>query len=172
MRIDATLYNKLIREQELTESESARLDQALADTEALRQPLSRLETPDAEIHHAEIKAAVLKRLAPEPGERAARTVGLLPDDSPSLAWRSQLNEKLVQEQESRPQPRRVIWWLGGAVATAAAAAFFMMILSNPVTDAGPVASEDTLERGLVDAHQEAVSLTSLEIGTPYESEAL
>jgi hypothetical protein len=78
-------------------------------------------------------------------------VGGLPDDEPSLAWRSQLNERLQHEAARRQTARKRAWVLrpafGMALAGGLAAAVFL---------GAPAASgfDADIESGLLNAHRE------------------
>lgn len=60
-----------------------------------------------------------------------RLVRSLPEETPSLAWRSALNERVRAESRARRQRRRWAFWSGG-LATAAASAAFALVFVVPL----------------------------------------
>jgi hypothetical protein len=84
-----------------------------------------------------------------------RLVRALPEDVPSLAWRSALNEKLRHVQPRSPKRRLSLAWLGGS-AIAGAAAITMFFLFKP---SGPtekvLVSDAGLEAAIMAAHEES-----------------
>lgn len=98
----------------------------------------------------------------------SRLVRILPDDEPSLEWRSQLNERLVAMPRKRKQfwshPLRLAWV--GSVATVIVVLFAMP--QEPATDPEPIAVS---ESALVLEH--ALAVAASEIAGPglnqYES---
>jgi hypothetical protein len=115
-------------------------------------------------------------------------VAQLPDESPSLAWRSALNDAVRASTpigetaerigldvalESRPQaevsrlvqalPEEVPSRIAGAIAFAGAGALALVIALNPSLPAGggTPPTEATLEARLIAAHQESTSALDL-----------
>lgn len=92
---------------------------------------------------------------------SSKVLGLLSDESPSMAWRSQLNARLSAEV-AKSKKRLAFRWFSGVAATAAVAAFAVLVLptmtSSPVATPGKsvVAHEGpSVEESLVSAHKEA-----------------
>ncbi|MCW5937381.1 MAG: hypothetical protein KIT11_08760 [Fimbriimonadaceae bacterium] len=91
-------------------------------------------------------------------------IAKLPEDEPSLAWRSALNEKLAH---MAPKPKRTRWTLafqGLAAATAVAGAFLLFAMVNPakpnVEPVGAVKGSvtkpgESIEEALISAHEDA-----------------
>jgi hypothetical protein len=81
----------------------------------------------------------------------------LPEDVPSMAWRSALNERILAEA---PKPRRAIWgWmLRPAVGLSVAAALAAVVIFRPA----PSATEGVgIESVLIQMHQEETRLSGL-----------
>lgn len=97
-------------------------------------------------------------------EHTAHVLSQLKDDAPSLAWRSQLNDRLAKEV-SQGKKRVAIKWFGSLAATSAVAlAAFVMVKNLP--GATPQSKSETpvvvaqhegpsVEESLVSAHKEA-----------------
>lgn len=84
----------------------------------------------------------------EPGQEAVRNlVASLPEDEPSLAWRAQLNERLMREA---PRRRPKFGWVLRPVAAVglACAAYFAFLAAQP-------SKSGSLEETLVRLHQAA-----------------
>lgn len=115
------------------------------------------ETPLTAQEEAMLDAA----LASESQRQAARLVELMPDETVSLAWRSDLIEKLRDRQVKQRRRESVFWVLRPASAVAVAAAVFGVYL---VGKPGQVAivERPNIEVYMVEAHKqtETVSLVA------------
>jgi hypothetical protein len=103
-------------------------------------------------------------LAREDQQRVRETVRLLKEEAPSMAWRSQLNERILAQAGKR-RSRQRLWWIftpsvGVAVAGALAIAVFFHNPS-PRSTGNPLpyaATAPSLEDSLIGlAHDNSVS---------------
>lgn len=86
-----------------------------------------------------------------------QVVKSLPEDVPSMAWRSSLNERLREVAPPVRKPVRLLAWLGGAsLAGAAALAIFMAGRPDAISTKPPMARDTGLEAAIVAAHEESV----------------
>ncbi len=94
-------------------------------------------------------------------------VGQLENDAPSLAWRSQLNEKLFA-LSAAPAPKRFQWWRAAGFGTATAALALVVFISVPRTRSSvtPVVAnqEISAEQVLLDSHRSTVFALSTGAG--------
>lgn len=117
----------------------------------------------------------------DPG--VSNAVACLPEDEPSLEWRSRLNQELKKHaRPHRPAPQARFRWLlgGGAAAVAASAAIvavFVHGMAKPSvpSEASPNAAavaergEPTIEEMMIQAHRDSVRPVSLGVHLPAES---
>lgn len=86
----------------------------------------------------------------------------LPEDSPSMAWRSQLNEKIRAEAAKKAKAAKVRWfWSSSAGFGLATALAFVVLIPR---GAGPVSPHDpssSLESRLLSIHTESRALSSV-----------
>jgi len=87
-------------------------------------------------------------------------VRALPEDTPSMAWRSALNERLLAEQQARRRHARFLWMARPVAALALAASFAMVFLMRPSPAPRPH-PQANLGAVLVATHQESDSLSDL-----------
>lgn len=108
--------------------------------------------------NAEQMALLDARLDAPEGRTVQSWVGNLPEEEPSLAWRSALNERL-REMKPKPGLRRRLLYPGFGLAAAAALAvvFWTAQLSNDE----PPAIGPTLEAALVSTHRDSVRAAEL-----------
>lgn len=86
-----------------------------------------------------------------------RAVKALPEDVPSMAWRSSLNERLRDVAMPTRKPRLLFAWLGGAsLAGAAVLAIFMVGRPSDLNHSPLPAKDFGLEAAIVAAHEESV----------------
>ncbi|MBV6458876.1 MAG: hypothetical protein HONBIEJF_02015 [Fimbriimonadaceae bacterium] len=84
-------------------------------------------------------------------------VKALPEDVPSMAWRSTLNERLRDAATPNRKPRRLLAWLSGAsLAGAAALAIFIVNRPEAIGDKPNLSGESGLEAAIIAAHEESV----------------
>jgi hypothetical protein len=92
----------------------------------------------------------------------------MPDDVPSMAWRSELNERVLAESNRIQKRRTLAWWSRPAAGFALASAFAVMFISRATIQSNSVRDSVSFESALVSAHRESqvsvtdYSLTSLE----------
>jgi hypothetical protein len=92
----------------------------------------------------------------------------LPEDVPSMAWRSQLNERVLVESTRLQKRRKLVWWSRPAAGFAVAGALAVMFLSRVTIESNSASDPASFESALVSAHREAqvsvtdISLTSFE----------
>lgn len=113
------------------------------------------------------KIYVTDEMLDTPAQRAVRSaVAALPEDTPSLAWRSELNERL---RASAVQPKRARWspfvW-GPAFGLGVAGALSILMLNRaPITTRPTTPSQSAgVEAMLVSAHLESVRTADI-VGT-------
>jgi hypothetical protein len=89
-------------------------------------------------------------------------VSSLPEDSLSLSWRSELNEKLLASAQKSKQSKRISWVLRPTLGLAAAGALALVVVirSGP-TATTPMAQRSGLEAALVRDHRQTVELTDV-----------
>jgi hypothetical protein len=104
---------------------------------------------------------------------ARRAVSELPDEAPSLAWRSGLNERLVAV--SRKRLTHVYWRFGLSAAVCGAATLFVLTvflkpIGQPQDDGGQVrvAKEKTVEDAILSEHQDALGEMSLGVHVTFD----
>ena len=105
----------------------------------------------------------------------AQAVGGLEDETPSLAWRSRLNETLVKASKRRRVAQ--FWRLGFGATALAAACFMVLTLMNPevpgeTPKSRPVASQphkESVEDAILSGHQDAINEASLGVNIAYNS---
>ena len=107
---------------------------------------------------------------------AGRAVRELPDDAPSMAWRSDLNEKLGKA--SRRQRTLLIWRYGLAVTAGATAMFLAVSLGQPVpgktttlNEPPPVTEAASLEDDILSDHQNAMTQASMGVIVSFDESA-
>lgn len=101
----------------------------------------------------------------------------MPDEVPSLAWRSELNEKLRAVQPI-PAKAKVSWWrliTGGSLAlgVASSVALVLVLQKNAELNstAGFKPTDVSIEAQLLSAHQESVSQLEFGGSTRHASKA-
>lgn len=103
----------------------------------------------------------------------ASVVAGLPDESPSMSWRSGLNQRLAKV--SRTRRAAPVWRLGIAAVGVAAASLLVVSLLQPVPpDNGPVKTtvaeskvKPSLEDAILAEHNDATSQASLGVHVSY-----
>lgn len=98
----------------------------------------------------------------EATEGVRHMVASLPEEEPTLAWRSALSERIHQEASKRDKRRRwnFVWRPFAGVALASALAVVML---NRVPNSGMVqpSSSRSLEASLAQAHQDAMAASEV-----------
>ncbi len=83
-------------------------------------------------------------------EPVANLVAHLPEDAPSLAWRSELNQRLAHTKVKRRQ-FSLFRWGSGALAAAAAVTALVVVVSNT---APKPAAKGSVEEVILSAHRD------------------
>ena len=97
----------------------------------------------------------------------AKLVHDLPDDVPSLAWRSQLNERILAESHCLSRRKRILSWSAPSAGLALAAAVTLVMLSRSAVEMQAQDSARSFESALVTTHREAqfaITETSFSVG--------
>lgn len=108
------------------------------------------------------------------GLSIAKAVAGLPDDAPSLEWRSRLNEKLAKASKRR---KAIVFWRVGFGATAAAAVctVFVLMAQPNVGQDSPIVSPTTVENtpkesvedAIISEHEGTVTQASLGVSVAF-----
>lgn len=96
-------------------------------------------------------------LSDESTKGVRRWVRSLPEDEPSLAWRSGLNERLLAQ---RPAARRP-WFLHPAWSVAAAGVLAVVFWATRMQPVQGTASGVSLEAALVSTHRDSVRASEI-----------
>lgn len=106
-----------------------------------------------------------ERLHGEGQRQAAEWVRALPEETPSLAWRSALNERVRAEAASRARGRWRWNVARPALGLALAAAFAVVVfVPRPAAIVAPPKSKGGLEASLVALHERSVETADV-VGT-------
>lgn len=100
-----------------------------------------------------------ERLAGEGQRQAAEWVRALPEETPGMAWRSALNEKVRAEADARAR-RRWRWTLARpalGLALAASLAVVVLVPRAPLAASPAAPNADRLEANLVALHDQSVA---------------
>ena len=107
---------------------------------------------------------------------AGRIVRGLGDEAPSMAWRSDLNEKLFKG--SRRRRTAVIWRYGLAVTVGAAAMFLFVNFDQPIpgktttfNETAPISQAASLEDDILSDHQNAMTQASMGVIVSFDQSA-
>ena len=97
-----------------------------------------------------------------PAHLAVRAaVHSLPDEEPSLAWRSQLNEKIFAAAHVQKRRRRLInWTLRPAIGLGFAGLLAVMVMWSPIRPVAP-SVHSNMEGILIDEHRRSSDLAQL-----------
>lgn len=87
----------------------------------------------------------------------ANMVRALPEDEPTLAWRSELSGKLHMVARERERARKVSWIFRPTLGVALAGALALVFMYKGVPDS-PRPSAPRVEDQIVSAHQESVAI--------------
>jgi hypothetical protein len=109
----------------------------------------------------------------EAQERVASVVSGLPDEAPSLSWRSELNQRLARV--SRTRRAGPVWRFGIAAVGMAAVSLMVISLLQPVpSESGGVKTavaegkaKASLEDAILAEHNDATSQASLGVHVSY-----
>jgi len=93
--------------------------------------------------------------------QVAEWVGSLPEDSPSLEWRSRLNERLMTEAKTPRRPRRFFVWAGSTGLVVAAAIAGVVVFWTPSAEVPSAPA--SVEAQLVAAHLECASSVDMNL---------
>lgn len=90
----------------------------------------------------------------------AGLVSQLEDETPTLTWRSELNERLLKVGRSRPRQQTLIWKTAFGLGLAACLAWVALTVrplpTGPSTVASP--SSQSLEAQLLEVHEQHVNV--------------
>ena len=107
---------------------------------------------------------------------AVSAVRALGDEAPSLAWRSDLNEKLMKG--SRRRRTQVMWRYGLAVTAGATAMFLFVNFSQPIPgktttfgEPAHVSQAASLEDDVLSDHQNAMTQASMGVIVSFDGSA-
>ncbi len=92
-------------------------------------------------------------------QAVARWVHELPEEGLSLAWRSQLNEKLLVV--AKPKPRRLSHWILGSVGAATVAGGLAGIFALNLVQTPPSLVGNHLEGSIMASHRKAASMSEV-----------
>lgn len=90
----------------------------------------------------------------------ASLVSELEDETPTLAWRSELNEKLLKIDRSRPRQQTLIWKTAFGLGLAACLAWVALTVRPLPTGPAAVVSptSQSLEAQLLEVHEQHVNV--------------
>lgn len=93
------------------------------------------------------------RALESPASQAMRElVRSLPDDEPSMLWRSELNERVLALARMRQRKRRWTWVMAPTAGVAATVAFLGLVIAPKGVPTPSVAQTGAVERMIVDTH--------------------
>jgi hypothetical protein len=102
----------------------------------------------------------IDELLQHPSQQAARNlVRSIPDETVSMAWRSQLNERLMQQAPAKPVRRSWLWKPALALGVAGALAMGVL-LRAPVPNTSPNEPQD-FAHTFVATHAQTLSYTEV-----------
>lgn len=103
------------------------------------------------------------RLESEGQLQIQQAVRTMPEETVSMAWRSELNEKLVAGIQAKHKKRRFAWVLSPALGLglAGALAVVLMTKTTPPVDGPITPNQPALEDSLVATHQDALRYTDV-----------
>jgi hypothetical protein len=117
---------------------------------------SKLEAEIALTRHEQVDLEL--GLESEAQLQARAWAGAMADDSPSLAWRSELNERLIALQSRSARKRRspLIWISASSLGLVGAAAIAVALLRPTEVPVNP-AADNSIEATLVATHIDSIS---------------
>lgn len=100
-----------------------------------------------------------------------QVVAGLRDETPSMAWRSELNLKLLAASDAKQKKHRTRRWTAwgssfGATAALACAATFVFLGSPKGAEPRSGAASSSMTRELLEVHQESAILASVSAAGP------
>lgn len=111
----------------------------------------------------ERKPSIDELLELESQQMMTRLVRALPEEVPSMAWRSELNAKLAEKAKAARSRRRVWWVVSPSFGVVAAAAICFAVfmparhIAGPGTQPAPIAAAQSLEDQLFASHNESTT---------------
>lgn len=92
-----------------------------------------------------------------------QAVQAMPEEHISMAWRSQLNEKLSAVVETKQRKRRFAWILSPALGLGLAGALAIVVMTKTPTPSSSTAFDSTprLEESLIASHQETLRYSDI-----------
>jgi hypothetical protein len=109
-----------------------------------------------EVEAYEIDTRVDELLADPSQLAVAQMVSELPQEEPSLAWRSALSERIHTVAKARERKRRVALIFRPALGLSLGAAMALAFISTRMTPFEPAPARATLEEQIVTAHRDSV----------------
>ena len=104
------------------------------------------------------------RMLESDGQQQVRQlVSGLPEDTLSMAWRSSLNEKLMQNAKQNRRRQLLTWTLRPALGLGLAGifAFVVMFRASTVSEPAPVHKTNQLEAALVHDHEQNLLMSDV-----------
>ncbi len=96
----------------------------------------------------------------------------LPEEQPSLAWRSDLNAKLAHASQARKKRQTLLRWLPAMAAPVAAGCAFLLLTTTApqrtITPGTVARHTESIEEKMVDLHQDALAPVAIGVQAPYD----
>lgn len=97
----------------------------------------------------------------------------LPEDQPSLAWRSDLNTKLARASQAQKKRQVILRWLPAMAAPVAAGCAFLLLTTtapqqSTVSPQSVARNTESIEEQMVDLHRDAVAPVAIGVQAPYD----
>jgi len=96
-----------------------------------------------------------EQLNSEAQRTVASVVKRLPEDAPSLAWRSALNERILADQSKMQRKRRFWVFARPAMAAIAAASLAIAFVAKAPNSSVVLRPSGSMEQALIEAHLDA-----------------
>ncbi len=117
--------------------------------------------------------ARLDGLLEQPAQQAlARMVAALPQEEPSLAWRSAVSERVFAAAKANARKRRIAWTLRPALGLGLGAAMALAFISTQMQVLDPPVASASVEEQILSAHRESVQVESFWGGVRTGEEAI
>lgn len=104
-----------------------------------------------------------RMLESDGGLQIRQVVQSMPDEQVSMAWRSQLNERLTTVVVAKQRKRRFTWILSPALGLSLAGALAMIVMTKTPTqmDTAGVGAGTKLEESLVASYQDSLRYSDI-----------
>lgn len=93
-------------------------------------------------------------------------VSMLPEDVPSMAWRSALSEKIYAEHASFQKRRRFLWLTRPAAGILVAGALALIVLVRVPTKQPSFAAGKSIESAVIDTYQQETAIHEIASAGP------